>query len=219
MREINRKLITIQQALKAPKSQFNEFGNFKYRNAEDILNAVKPLLAQEGLSLVLTDQMEYIGNRYYIKATAVLSDGEEEVTATAYAREDENRAGMSESQVTGCSSSYARKYALAGLFCLNDEKDSDAFDNGSNKGLKEQKGNPVPTQPLTAQNQPTEGQNLEILRSFCTEQKNSGANTDELKKFFDYFSKKMPGWRGVVKPDILWSRWNTKTVDVNQQYS
>ena len=204
MREINRKLITIQQSLKAPKTQFNEFGNFKYRNAEDILDAVKPLLAQEGLSLVLSDQMEYIGERYYIKATAVLSDGEEEVTATAYAREDENRAGMSESQVTGCSSSYARKYALAGLFCLNDEKDSDAYDNGK----KEQRNTVAPKQ-----------NNLEILRGFCSQEKAKGTNTEELKKFFDYFSTKMPSWKGTVQPEKLWKSWNARTVDVNQQYS
>lgn len=88
-----------------------------------------------------------------------------------------------------------------------------------NKAFEWSKGNPVPEQPLTAQNQPKNGQNLEILRSFCTEQKNNGADQEELLRFFNFYKQKMSGWRGVVKPDVLFARWNAKTVDVSQQYS
>lgn len=120
-------LNSIQQELKAPKGQFNSFGNYKYRNAEDILEAVKPLL--EGVILTITDEVVLIGDRYYIKATATLTAGKDSISTVAYAREPEAQKGMNESQVTGSSSSYARKYALNGLFCIDDTKDADSQDN------------------------------------------------------------------------------------------
>lgn len=166
MKEINKKLMALQQELKAPKSQYNEFNKFNYRSCEDILEAVKPLLASQGLTLTLSDQMEYIGQRYYIKATATLSDGEDEITATAYAREDERRAGMSESQVTGCSSSYARKYCLAGLLCLDDTKDSDAFNNRREQPSKPQ-NKPVQTPQAPKPTTTTTNPAIEALRAFC----------------------------------------------------
>ena len=119
------KLIKIQSELKAPKNQNNTFGNYKYRSCEDILEAVKPLLSREGLLLTLTDTIEQIGNRFYVKATVKLTDGTETVENTAYAREEETKKGMDGPQVTGTSSSYARKYALNGLFCIDDTKDAD----------------------------------------------------------------------------------------------
>ena len=119
------KLIKIQSALKAPKNQNNTFGKYKYRSCEDILEAVKPLLSREGLLLTLTDTIEQIGNRFYVKATVKLTDGTETVENTAYAREEETKKGMDGPQVTGTSSSYARKYALNGLFCIDDTKDAD----------------------------------------------------------------------------------------------
>lgn len=124
---INQKLLNIQTELKAPKGQKNTFGNYKYRSCEDILEAVKPLLKQNKASLQLTDKVEFIGDRYYIKATAILKDTEEEDTIenTAYARESETKKGMDDSQITGTASSYARKYALNGLFCIDDTKDAD----------------------------------------------------------------------------------------------
>lgn len=130
---ITEKLLNIQQGLKAPKSQYNVFGKYNYRNAEDILEAVKPLLAKEKLVLILKDELVNIGDRYYIKATANLIDVEKELTGievTAYAREEESKKGMDGSQVTGASSSYARKYALNGLFCIDDTKDSDTTNDG-----------------------------------------------------------------------------------------
>lgn len=119
------KLIKIQKELKAPKGQFNKFGNYKYRSCEDILEAVKPLCAEEGVQLTISDEIVMIGERYYVKATATVTDGSESASVTAYAREEETKKGMDSSQITGATSSYARKYALNGLFCIDDTKDAD----------------------------------------------------------------------------------------------
>lgn len=120
---INDRLSSIQKELKAPKNQYNSFAKFYYRSCEDIVEAVKPLLT--GLTLVISDEIVNLGNRYYVKATAKISDGVEYVEATAYAREPEEKKGMDSSQITGTASSYARKYALNGLFGIDDSKDSD----------------------------------------------------------------------------------------------
>lgn len=116
----------IQQELKAPKGQYNSFGKYHYRSCEDIVESVKPLLAKHGVQLTLSDDIVMIGSRIYVKATATLSDekGATE-TATAFAREPEQKKGMDESQITGTASSYARKYALNGLFLIDDTKDPD----------------------------------------------------------------------------------------------
>ena len=132
------KLIKIQQELKAPKGQFNKFGGYKYRSCEDIFEAVKPLLKEEKLVLQTTDELVQIGDRYYIKATAILTDGTETITNTAYAREEETKKGMDGSQITGASSSYARKYALNGLFLIDDVKDSDSTNTGGDEKQQEQ---------------------------------------------------------------------------------
>ena len=124
---IAEKLMLIQQDLKAPKGQYNSFGKYKYRSCEDILEAVKPLLGSAKAALTVTDDLVLIGDRYYIKATAVIHDTEsgESISNSAYAREPADKKGMDESQVTGTASSYARKYALNGLFCIDDTKDAD----------------------------------------------------------------------------------------------
>ena len=123
-----KRLIAIQNELKCNKSQYNSFGKYSYRSCEDILEAVKPLLAKHGCALMLRDSIENIGNRFYVKAEALLyaEDGTLIGMANAYAREDETKKGMDGAQVTGASSSYARKYALNGLFCIDDTKDADA---------------------------------------------------------------------------------------------
>ena len=120
------KLVKAQSKIKAPKNQWNSFGKYNYRNAEDIQESVKPILADLGLALTLSDTVVQVGERYYVQATASVSDGIGELRVTAFAREDESRKGMTESQVTGCASSYARKYALGGLFLLDDTKDDDS---------------------------------------------------------------------------------------------
>lgn len=124
-------LANVQKELKATKDQFNKFGGYNYRSCESILEAVKPLLAKNDLALTLTDEMVQVGDRIYVKATAsvfptVDSDGEVCISVDAFAREEETKKGMDSSQVTGAASSYARKYALNGLFCIDDNKDSDA---------------------------------------------------------------------------------------------
>lgn len=115
----------IQSKLKATKNQFNKFGGYKYRSCEDILEAVKPLLKEAGAQLVISDDITEVGGRIYVKATVTITAGAESVSATAYAREAETKKGMDESQITGTASSYARKYALNGLFLIDDNADAD----------------------------------------------------------------------------------------------
>ncbi len=121
------KLMNVQFKLKAPKSQHNNFGDYSYRSCEDIMEALKPLLSEVKAVVIIADDVVLMGNRYYVKATAVFIDAEtgEKVENTAYAREGESKKGFDGSQITGASSSYARKYALNGLFCIDDTKDSD----------------------------------------------------------------------------------------------
>ena len=131
-KSLNRTLSGIQAELKAPKGQFNQFGKYKYRSCEDILEAVKPLLAKKNVVLTITDDMILLGNRYYVKATVTLSndlaEGSNCIQSTAFAREAETKKGMDESQITGAASSYARKYALNGLLLIDDNKDADTQD-------------------------------------------------------------------------------------------
>lgn len=136
-------LINVQSALKAPKNQTNTFGKYNYRSCEDILEAVKPHLKANGLTLQLSDELECVGGRVYIKATATLSDGTETRVSTALAREPETKKGMDDSQITGTASSYARKYALNGLFCIDDTKDvdTDAYANQNKVSTSEPSAN------------------------------------------------------------------------------
>ena len=128
-----KELLQIQSELKAPKGQFNAYGKYKYRSCEDILEAVKPILKKNNCTLLLSDSLIYVGERYYIKATATLVNVEgKSVSTEAYAREEETKKGMDASQITGASSSYARKYALNGLLCIDDNKDSDTTNTGDN---------------------------------------------------------------------------------------
>lgn len=141
------KLLAIQSELKAPKGQYNKFGNYNYRSCEDILEAVKPLNVKYKTTVYLTDKVIQMGGRYYVEATAHFIDVEscESIEITAYAREEESKKGMDGSQVTGASSSYARKYALNGLFDIDDTKDSDTTNDGKGQ-----------TQKPSAQQQPAQ---------------------------------------------------------------
>ena len=127
--EFIEKIVAIQSELKAPKGQYNSFGKYNYRSCEDILEGVKPLLAKHGLVLTIQDSIDLIGDRFYVKATATITDGKEELSTSAYARESLDKKGMDASQVTGATSSYARKYALNGLLAIDDTKDADTTDN------------------------------------------------------------------------------------------
>ncbi len=135
-----KELIAIQSELKAPKSQFNKFGGYKYRKAEDILEAVKPLLNKQKCTLTITDDIVMVGNRIYVKATANIKNEKGECeTTTGWAREEEQKKGMDGSQITGASSSYARKYALNGLFAIDDNADSDTTNDGQQQTQQQAK--------------------------------------------------------------------------------
>lgn len=138
--KLHEKLLAIQTKLKAPKGQYNSFGKYSYRSAEDILEAVKPLNAEQGLLLTITDEIKEVGGRIYVVATATVSDGTDELKVSAFAREPENKKGMDDSQITGATSSYARKYALNGLYAIDDNKDADTDEHKQQqeKGFTEQ---------------------------------------------------------------------------------
>ncbi|ELR2627560.1 ERF family protein [Escherichia coli] len=177
--ELHKKLWTIQQTLNAPKNQRNNFGGYNYRSAEDILEAVKPLL--QNITLTVSDEIVLIGNRYYVKATATLSDGEDVIAVTAYAREEESKKGMDCSQLTGATSSYARKYALNGLFCIDDAKDpdTDAYAKQTNQQPRQQK-NPPKQQQQKAPPNPDE-----VLARFC----DAAAKAPDANKLREIFGK------------------------------
>ena len=138
---IYEKLSNVQTELKAPKNQFNAFGKYKYRSCEDILEAVKPLLAKNKLTMIISDEIEHIGERFYVKATIELFDVEtgETIITSKLAREEETKKGMDASQLTGSTSSYATKYALNGLFLIDDTKDADTTNNHGNDQKNENK--------------------------------------------------------------------------------
>ena len=131
---IYEKLLNIQTTLKAPKGQFNRFGNYKYRNCEDILESLKPLLFDNKVVVLINDDIVAVNDRIYIKTTVTLKDteSEEKIETTAFAREEETKKGMDSSQITGSASSYARKYALNAMFAIDDTKDSDTTNQGTN---------------------------------------------------------------------------------------
>lgn len=149
-----KELIAIQSELKAPKSQFNKFGGYKYRKAEDILEAVKPLLNKQKCTLTITDDIVMVGNRIYVKATATIKNEKGECeTTTGWAREEETKKGMDGSQITGASSSYARKYALNGLFAIDDNADSDTTNDGQHQEAQQQTQAQQPAAQQTASSQ------------------------------------------------------------------
>lgn len=133
---LHQKLARVQQELNAPKNQHNKFGGYKYRSCEDILQAVKPLLGD--LILTITDEIVPVADRIYVKATATITDGKERIETTAYAREELTKKGMDASQITGSTSSYARKYALNGLLLIDDSKDADTQDNRESSASRQQ---------------------------------------------------------------------------------
>lgn len=149
---IYEKLLEIQKELKAPKSQYNSFGKYSYRSAEDILEAVKPLCYNNKVVLTLSDDIVLLNDRYYVKACAVLTDienPESTIIVNAYAREEEEKKGMDGSQVTGAASSYARKYALNGMFNIDDTKDSDFTNTGSKKDSESKKSKTPASEEVT----------------------------------------------------------------------
>ncbi|NVF41887.1 ERF family protein [Escherichia coli] len=180
-KDLYNKLWTIQQTLNAPKNQRNNFGGYNYRSAEDILEAVKPLL--QNVTLMVSDEIVLIGDRYYVKATATLSDGEDSISATAFAREEKEQKGMTAGQLTGATSSYARKYALNGLFCIDDAKDldTDAYAKQTGQQPRQQK-NPPKQQPQQQKAPPNPD---EVLARFC----DAAAKAPDANKLREIFGK------------------------------
>ena len=171
-----KELITIQTKLVAPKNNFNSFGKYKYRSCEDILAAVKPLLNETGCTLTLQDDIILIGDRYYVKATATLTNKEGQVMATsALARECESKTGMDASQITGTASSYARKYALNGLFAIDDTADADALN--TNKEFTEK-----PKAKATKKAAPAEELSTAELLTLANDDLAQAQNADDLRK-------------------------------------
>ena len=173
-------LLTIQQKLKAPKSQFNKFGNYNYRNCEDILEAVKPLLAETNSTLILTDNVALVGSKVFVVATAVLTDKEgKQVTASAYACHADEQKGMADAQITGSASSYARKYALNGLFLIDDTKDADTTNDGTKVATKAE------AKKTEATKKPTEWLNPATPQwDHTLKRVKEGMTIDDVKKFF-----------------------------------
>lgn len=167
-KEFYARLAEIQRTLNAPKNQYNNFGKYKYRSCEDILEGVKPLLG--GLFLSISDEIVPIGDRYYVKAIATITDGESSHTATAMAREEESKKGMDAAQVTGATSSYARKYCLNGLFGIDDSKDAD-----TNEHRQLQDSAPAQSKPKPKP--------ADILAAFSEAALNK-TNPEELKQSF-----------------------------------
>jgi len=179
MSNFQTKVIAVQQALKAPKSQFNSFGKYSYRNQEDILEAVKPLLAENGLVLHISDSVEEIVGVAVITATATLSDGTDSISSTAQAGVDLNRKGMDIAQSFGASSSYARKYSLNGLFLIDDTKDADSTNTHG-------KATTAPA-PAASQDSDSFMKSVEYIKA----SKNSAQAVDMvLKKYGSTFSEK-----------------------------
>lgn len=169
-KEFYARLAEIQRTLNAPKNQYNSFGKYKYRSCEDILEGVKPLL--NGLFLSISDEVVLIGDRYYVKATATITDGDASHAATALAREEESKKGMDSAQVTGATSSYARKYCLNGLFGIDDSKDADTDEH------KNQQTNAKPQQQSKPKPSPQD-----VLKAF-TEAAGKKATLAELQEAF-----------------------------------
>lgn len=156
---IAQKLLYVQQNLKAPKGQYNKFGDYHYRSCEDIQEALKPLLGKVGAVLLLSDELVQIGDRFYIKASAIFRDteGGESISNTAYARECDSRPKMDTAQITGSCSSYARKYALNGLFCIDDSRDPDTMDNRTSGQRQAAQGQRAPQQQAPPGSPPGQG--------------------------------------------------------------
>ena len=198
-------LQSIQQSLVAPKGQYNSFGKYSYRSAEDILEALKPILQEHDAVLILQDGIVQIGDRYYVEATATLYAVGETIGTTAYAREDDSKKGMDGSQVTGAASSYARKYALNGLFMIDDNKDpdTDEYHNQNNQGSsKQQKPAGQKEQTAKASSKSNEPRNItgEEAKALRTELKNMAEATGSPAATIGrWFIDKM----GVDKPENI----------------
>ncbi|EDS7588763.1 ERF family protein [Salmonella enterica subsp. diarizonae] len=192
-KEFYARLAEIQEHLNAPKNQYNSFGKYKYRSCEDILEGVKPLL--KGLFLSISDEIVLIGDRYYVKATATITDGENSHSASAIAREEENKKGMDAAQVTGATSSYARKYCLNGLFGIDDSKDADTDEH-------KQQQNAAPAKQTKSS--PSSHAPEQVLKAF-TEAAMQKNTVEELKQAFAKAWKMLEGTEEQAKAKDIYN--------------
>ena len=193
------KLSEIQDRLFVPKDQKNDFGKYNYRSCEDILKAVKPICKEIGCVLTITNELVNIGDRNYVEATVRLIDLEDatEVISKAHAREEETKKGMDGSQITGASSSYARKYALAGLFCIDNEKDSDATNKGDSEPKKKKEYDPASAYP-------SREEMLELAK------KHYPADSKELKTLLDTWSISSLDDATNTQLMVIWGKYGNK---------
>lgn len=202
--KLHEKLLAIQTKLKAPKGQYNSFGKYSYRSAEDILEAVKPLNAEQGVLLTITDEIKEVGGRIYVVATATVSDGTDELKVSAFAREPENKKGMDDSQITGATSSYARKYALNGLYAIDDNKDADTDEHKQQQENAPKKQQAQKQQAQKQQQQakePTEQELHEIVEKYA---RNIEALGVDRAKLIEYVcNKHNVGNLFDLKPNVL----------------
>lgn len=218
---IKQKLFNIQQEFKSGKNNYNEFGKFKYRNLENMMSDLKPLLRKYNCIITFNDDIVNVGSANYIKSTITLIDleTEESISVNAVAKEDDNRAGMCSGQMSGCSSSYSRKYGLCGLLAVNEEKDLDSLDNRTKQQQKPSVNNiPIVDNNLELSPEQVKGNfvgyinnvpektNKEKLTEFYLSIKdNPTTNLNELNKFYNYYSTK--DFKGSIDCIKLWSSW------------
>ena len=214
-----KELFEIQQRLVSNKANFNEFGKFNYRSLENILADVKPLLNELRCTITFTDDMVLIGERYYVKSTVTLeNESGEKKEAVAFAREDASRPGMSESQVTGTASSYARKYAICSLLAINEEQDPDGMDNNTQKVAKKHT-----TQVAQApQNVQTDALDyvveteMDTLKRFYLSNVRSMSPEEQkiFTEFKDFYKNKIEknGWKGEFNVENLYKRWKNNNM-------
>ena len=187
-KSINSILVKIQTELIAPKNQFNKFGNYKYRSCEDILEALKPILKEANSSVIITDKIVLVGNRYYVEATARLTADVGEATAVAYARESEDRKGMDLAQITGATSSYARKHALNGLFCIDDTKDTDSNNKGVDSVSIKKKEDSLSSKVALTVRQALLKKQGEVFNLLCQLHDTKERQTKNKKNVTDYYA-------------------------------
>lgn len=218
-----KELFEIQQRLVSNKANFNEFGKFNYRSLENILADVKPLLNELKCTITFTDDMVLIGERYYVKSTVTLeNESGEKKDAVAFAREDASRPGMSESQVTGTASSYARKYAICSLLAINEEQDPDSMNNNIQKVAKKHTAQ-APQITVAPQNAQTDALDyvveteMDKLKKFYKSKFHTMSPEEQkiFTEFKDFYKNKIEksGWKGGnFSPDNLWLRWKNNNM-------
>lgn len=205
-------LFKIQQEFKSSKNLVNDFAKFNYRNLESMLADLKPILAKYNCIITFNDDIVNVGAYNYIKSTATITslNTNESISTTAFAREDETKVGMSAGQMTGCGSSYSRKYALCGLCAVNEEKDLDAFDNRPIQPKK----TTTNSKPIQTENslewQEDKKDNITLLTEFCKEKSKEVTDRTKLEGFFRYYQNRASDWRGAFNPQALFEKWMAK---------